>query len=137
MQVDFAFICDYAEAKDKINALGIGFSRIYAKKMPARHAHFSLVAQLKFIRIEAGTKKVQVNLIDADGASIIPPINTQLEVKPPPQGVLESKTRLVMEFGNVEFKKYGDYSIRLNMDGQEIVSIPLVVTQPSPPPATA
>ena len=40
MQVDFAFICDYAEATNKINALGIGFDTIMAARVPTRHPHF-------------------------------------------------------------------------------------------------
>ena len=42
MQVDFAFICDYAEATNKINALGIGFDTIMAQKAPVKHPSFFL-----------------------------------------------------------------------------------------------
>ena len=45
MRVDFAFLCDHAEVSGKINALGIGFDTIYARKVPARHPYFFLVAQ--------------------------------------------------------------------------------------------
>lgn len=130
MHVNFAFICDYAEARDKINALGIGFDRIYAPKLPARHPHFSVVAQFTFSRTETGTKNVQVHLIDADGADVIPPINGQLTVKEPPDQRLELTSRLVMEFGNVEFKKYGDYSVKVNIATQEVISIKLSIVQP-------
>jgi hypothetical protein len=133
MKVDFAFICDYAEARDKVNALGIGFERIFAQKVPAKHPHFSVVVQLKFTRTEAGSKDVQVHLTDADGTDIIPAINGKIAVNVPPPGFLESNTRLVMEFANVEFKAYGDYAIRVDVATQEMVSIPLSV---SPPPLT-
>ena len=137
MQVDFAFICDYAEARDKVNALGIGFERIFAQKVPAKHPHFSLVVQLKFTRTEAGSKDVQVHLTDADGTDIIPAINGKIVVNVPPPGTLESTTRLVMEFANVEFKDYGEYSVRVNIATQEVVSIPLTVSAPPPQkPAT-
>ena len=131
MHVDFAFICDYAEARDKVNALGIGFERIFAQKVPAKHPHFSVVVQLKFTRTEAGPKDIQVHLTDADGTDIIPAVNGQITVNVPPPGTLESTTRLVMEFNNVEFKTYGDYAIRVDVATQEMVSIPLNV---SPPP---
>jgi|WetSurMetagenome_2_1015567.scaffolds.fasta_scaffold948378_1 hypothetical protein len=130
MKVDFAFICDYAEARDKINALGIGFERIFAQRVPAKHPHFSVVVQIKFTRTEAGTKDVQVHLTDADGTDIIPAINGKLVVNTPPSGILESATRLVMEFANVEFKAYGNYAIRVDIATQEVVSIPLSVVQP-------
>lgn len=130
MHVDYAFICDFAEAKDKVNALGIGFDRIYAPKVPAKHPHFSIVLQLKFNRTEAGTKDVRVHLTDADGMDVIPPIKGQLVVNAPPPGVLEATTRMVMEFGNVEFKKYGDYAVRVNIGGQEIASMPISISVP-------
>jgi hypothetical protein len=130
MHVDYAFICDYAEAKDKVNALGIGFERIFAPKVPVKHLHFSIVVQLKFTRTEAGNKDVQVHLTDADGTDVIPAINGQITVNAPPPGILESATRLVMEFGNVEFKSYGDYAVRVNVATQEVVSIPISVTPP-------
>jgi len=130
MHVDYAFICDFAEAREKVNALGIGFDRIFAPKIPARHPHFSVVVQLKFSRTEIGTKDIQVHLTDADGTDIIPPINSQIVIGAPPVGILEGAARLVMEFGNVEFKNYGDYSVRVNVATQEVVSIPITVAQP-------
>ncbi len=130
MRVDFAFICDYAEAREKVNALGIGFERIFASKVPAKHPHFSVVLQLKFTRTEAGPKDVQVHLTDADGTDIIPAINGKIVVNVPPSGILEGATRLVMEFVNVEFKNYGDYAVRVDVATQEIVSIPLSVAPP-------
>lgn len=130
MHVDYAFICDFATGRDKINALGIGFDRIYAQKMPARHSHFSVVVQLKFNRTEAGRKDVQIHLIDADGVDVIPPIKGGLEIKPSPDAGLESTARLVMEFGNVEFKHYGDYSVSVNIATQQVVSIPLSLVEP-------
>ena len=136
MFVDYAFICDYAEAKDKVNALGIGFDRIYAAKVPYKHSHFSVVVQLKFSRTEVGQKPVQIHLTDADGAEVIPPINGQISVSTPPPGILENTTRLVMEFAGVEFKAYGDYSIRVDVAAQEMVSIPLNISAPPVKPGT-
>ncbi len=137
MKIDYAFICDYAEAREKVNALGIGFERVIAAKVPAKHPHFSVVVQMKFTRTEAGQKDVQVHLTDADGTDVIPVINGKIAVGPTPPGVLESTTRLVMEFNNVEFKNYGDYTVRVNVGGQEVVSIPLNISplpqKPAPP----
>jgi hypothetical protein len=43
VDIDFAFICDYAEIGNKINALGIGFDTIHVQQIP----HFYLVAQIR------------------------------------------------------------------------------------------
>jgi hypothetical protein len=130
MQVDYAFICDFAEAREKVNALGIGFDTIFAPQVPAKHPHFNLVVQLRVSVAEVGTKDVTIHLINVDGVDVIPPVNGKLEVKRPAQGIVDSTVRLNMEFGNVEFKEYGSYSVRVTVAGQEVVSIPLRVVQP-------
>jgi hypothetical protein len=128
--VDFAFICDYAEVRGKIYALGIGFDTIFAAKVPAKHPSFCLVMQLRANIVEAGEKNLKVSLIDEDGNNIIPDINGKFNIQKPREGV-ENKARIALNIGNVEFPKYGSYSIHAVIDGNEIVSIPLKV---SPPP---
>ena len=34
MDVDFAFVCDYADVSTKINALGIGFDSVFLPQLP-------------------------------------------------------------------------------------------------------
>jgi hypothetical protein len=133
MQVDFAFICDYAEATNKINALGIGFDTIMAVRIPVRHPNFFLVIQLRANVVEAGEKNFEVHLIDDDGKQIIPPVKGKLNIPRPPAGT-ESTGRIAMRFDGVEFPKYGTYSIHVLVEGHEMSRIPLKVTQP---PATS
>ena len=83
MLVDFAFICDYAEVKDKINALGIGFDTIYASSVPARHPSFFLVFQIRANIVEAGEKTIKLSLIDEDGKNVIPDIVGKFIVSKP------------------------------------------------------
>jgi hypothetical protein len=131
MDIDFAFICDFAEASGKLNALGIGFDTIYAQKLPVRHGHFSLVLQLRASILETGQKNIQVNLIDEDGKDVITPVQGGFNI-PLNEGGQPSIGRFVMEFGNVEFKAYGNYSVRVVIEGMEMASIAFRV---SPPPA--
>ncbi|MFC1969580.1 DUF6941 family protein [Chloroflexota bacterium] len=130
MHVDYAFICDYAESKDKVNALGIGFSTIYAPQLPMKHPHFHVVVQLRFSRSEIGIKDFMALLIDADGVDVINPLTGRLEVSQPSHGQLGNSFRINMGFNNVEFKEYGSYSIRVSVSGQEVVDIPLRVAEP-------
>lgn len=129
MNVDFAFICDFAEASGKLNALGIGFDTIFAAKLPVRHPHFSLVLQMKASIVETGQKKIQVNLIDEDGKDVIQPIQGQLNI-PHREGSTPNTGRFVMEFGNVEFKSYGSYSVRVVIEGMEMTAITFRVSPP-------
>jgi hypothetical protein len=132
MQVDFAFICDYAEATNKINALGIGFDTIIAPKVPAKHPTFFLVIQMRASVVEAGEKKFEINLIDDDGNAVIPALTGTLNIPKPPAGI-ETTGRIAMRFDNVEFPKYGTYSIHTLIENHEMVRIPLRVIQPPLP----
>jgi len=127
MNTDFAFICDFAEAGAKLNALGIGFDTIYAAQLPARHPHFSLVMQLRSSASEAGQKKIQVNLMDDDGKDVIPPVQGQFNL-PRAEGRTYATGRFVMEFNGVEFKSYGTYTITVAVEGMEVASLPFRVS---------
>ena len=132
MNTDFAFICDYAEVTVKINALGIGFDTIYAPKVPAKHPSFFLVIQLRASVVEAGEKTLEVHLIDEDGNDIMPTLRGKFIIQKPISGT-ESIGRIAMRFNNVEFPRYGSYSLHAVIEGQEMVRVPLKV---SPPPQT-
>ena len=134
LNIDFAFICDYAQAGPKINALGIGFDTIYAAKVPVKHAHFSLVMQIRASVVEIGTKKMTIHIIDEDGKDLIPPLNANFPVQPK-ENSTEAVGRVVMEFGNVEFPHYGSYSIRAVIEGMEMASINFNVAERPQPKA--
>jgi hypothetical protein len=131
VNVDFAFICDYADVTNKINALGIGFDTIFAPKIPTKHPTFFVVLQLRTNVVEAGEKNLEVYLIDEDGKEIVPPLKTKFNI-PKPQAGTESIGRLAMRFDNTEFPKYGAYSMHVVVEGHEMVRIPLKI---SPPPS--
>ena len=130
MNVDFAFVCDYAEATRKINALGIGFDTIFASKIPCKHSSFFLVIQLRANVVETGEKNLEVHLIDEDGQDIISTIKGKFSIPKPASGT-ESVGRIAMQFSNVEFPRYCLYSLHAVIEGQEMVRIPLRVSPPS------
>jgi len=130
LDVDFAFICDYADAGQKLSALGIGFDTIYANKVPATHPHFYLVAQIRASVAEAGDKEVAIRLIDADGNDVISGMSGTMHIPEPGPGTTETLGRLVMAFNNVKFPKYSPYSIHVVIQGREMIRIPLRVAQP-------
>ena len=129
MNCDFAFICDYAEVTGKINALGIGFDTIYAPNVPVKHPSFFLVIQLRASVVEAGEKNLEVHLIDEDGKDIIPTIGGKFSIPEPTAGT-ESIGRIAMQFHNVEFPRYGSYSLHAVVEGHEMVRVPLKVSIP-------
>ena len=68
MQLDFAFICDYADSTSKVVAIGIGFDQIHAPNLPARHPRLCVVARFRAHKTEVGRKQAKVVIMDADGA---------------------------------------------------------------------
>lgn len=130
MDIDFAFICDYAEIGNKINALGIGFDTIHVQQIP----HFYLVAQIRASVAEVGDKQIEIRLIDADGVDVIPPVSGSFNIPRSPPGATESLARIVIGFNNVQFPRFTQYSLHVVIQGREMVRIPLRVMQP---PATA
>ena len=133
MNLDFAFICDYAEVSGKINALGIGFDTIYSPKVPAKHPLFFLVLQLRASPAESGEKNLQISLINDDGKDMMPPLSGKFEMRKLESG-LENIHRIAVSIKDVEFPKYGHYSLRTVVDGTEMNSINIKIT---PPPTTA
>jgi hypothetical protein len=133
LSVEFAFICDYAEATGKINAMGIGFDTIFAPSVPTIHPFFFLVFKLQANIVETGEKKIQISLIDEDGKNVIPIISTKFVIPRPKEGT-ESKAQIALQFGNVTFPNYGGYSIHGVIEGLDLISIPIRI---SPPPKSA
>ena len=126
MEVDFAFICDYANITNKVNAMGIGFDTIYAPEVPVKHSSFFLVIQIRASVVEAGEKDMKVNIIDEDGREIIPEIKGKMNIPRPASGT-ESIGKIAINFNNVEFPKYCSYSIHAMIEGREMVRIPFKV----------
>lgn len=132
MQVDFAFICDYAEAGGKVNAMGIGFDTIFAKQVPVTHSQFFIVAQFRGSLAEAGEKALTVRLIDADGVDVIPELNVPIRLRQPPEGSMESTAQLALRLNSVVFNKFSEYSVHLLLSGNEMVRIPIRVAEAPP-----
>lgn len=132
MKVRFTFICDYAQesGKGKISALGIGINNFNIDNLSLPIQPFCLVVSVEGWRTEAGEKRMEVHLIDADGKPVIEPVTGTLLLEAPPNG-LKLGARMIFNFGGIKFKQYEEYSLSIIMDGHELDSIPLVVSQSS------
>lgn len=130
MELDFAFICDYADAGGKLSALGIGIDTIHAAGVPVTHPQFHFVSQLRYSVAEAGQKDIAIRLIDADGVTIGTPIEASMPFPQPPQGNLEATGRIAVAFNNVTFPHFGAYAIHLLISGHEICRVALRIAEP-------
>ena len=76
---------------------------------------------------EAGEKNLEVGLIDEDGGEVIPKLKGKFAI--PEQGPGSERIgRIALAFNNVEFPKYGSYSLHAVIEGHEMVRVPVRVT---------
>jgi hypothetical protein len=133
MEIEFAFLCDYAQQESKLNAIGIGWDTIMAPELPVRHTIMTFVARLRGSITEAGVKDVTIRIIDADGQDVIPAVMQQMQfnVQAP---ALFGFLNVVIQLGGLEFQKYGAYAIHLLLSGNELARVAFQVVQPPSPP---
>ena len=135
MDVQFAFLCDFAEddASGKLHALGIGIDQITANAVPAVHPLLTIVASLGYTGAEAGTKPIAVRVVDADGAHITPPIDAEIALGEPSGGT-RGRARLVFNLSGLQFAAYGDYEVQVALAGVSVATLPIRVIPPAAPP---
>jgi hypothetical protein len=128
LQLDFAFICDYADSTAKVVAIGIGFDQIHAPSLPARHPRLCVVARFRAHKTEVGRKQASIVLMDADGSEVAA-VQGEVEFVDPVER-LETTATLVVNFDNLNFNHYGPYSAHILLDGIEMHRIAFEVSQP-------
>jgi hypothetical protein len=133
MEIEFAFLCDYAQQESKLNAIGIGWDTIMAPELPVRHTIMTFVARLRGSITEVGVKDVTIRIIDADGQDVIPPVQQQMQfnVQAP---ALFGFLNVVIQLGGLEFRNYGAYAIHLLLSGNELARVAFQVIQPPAQP---
>ncbi len=129
MDIDFAFLCDHAEKAGKVSALGIGFDTIYAAELPVRHHRLCVVARFRAHKTEAGRKRARIDVIDADGGELVS-LKGAIAI-PQPTAKLESTPILIVNFDDLELKRYGPHSVHILVEGIEMQRMGFVVLEPS------
>ena len=130
MEADFAFLCDYADPSGKLAAFGIGIDLVHAPVIPAVHRSMMVVCQLRGSVTEAGPKAFSLQMIDADGTPVFTPLVGEIELRPPEEGA-ESTARICVNLWDIQLAKYGDHSIHILIDGNEVKRLRLRVVAPS------
>jgi hypothetical protein len=128
MNLEILTICDAAvDYSGRLSILG-AFDVIHAHRFPAVHPHCSVALRIRFDRIEAGGHPFVLNIIDADGKNIIPPIQGNMEVKMP-SGFVSSAVNVVLNLQGLKFDHPGEYSLNFEMDGEQVAYLPVYVNQ--------
>jgi len=132
MEVDFAFLADKAEAVNgKIYVVSGAIDTIWAPRVPAVHPYMSFVMRLLFSSAEVDrTHRVEIHLIDEDGRRMTTVGgDTRVERKPDlPRGWPQSFIA-VLNFANLKFERFGDYSFEIVVNNSSMKSVKLRVSQ--------
>jgi hypothetical protein len=136
MNIQVAVLCDAAtDDNGKLNLLG-AFDTIYTPQLPAVHPQCSIALRVTFFSGDEGKHELQVNFVDADGRSIMPPPGfppIPVEVVLPDDMHFGTRN-FIVNIQQLNFDEPGLYSIDISLDGQSHTSIPLLVKHN--PPAT-
>jgi hypothetical protein len=129
MKVEIFTLCDFSrvEPTGKMYVIGT-FDNVFTPNTPAKYPMCSIAARIRFDKAEEGVKRVKIAIIDADGASIAPSIETQMTVQSPP-GASSAILQFAAIIQQINLPHYGEYSIDLVIDGRGEASVPLFVRQ--------
>ncbi len=134
MNVEYAFLCDYADAGAKLTAVGIGIDSIYADSVPVTHPQLFAVLAVKFTLNETRrVKAMEMHVQDADGKDVIPPHAGSIDIQAPVEGMTYRTHRTVNGLYGLRFEKFGDYQVSWLIDGFEAHTLHFRVRQrPAP-----
>jgi hypothetical protein len=124
MNIQVAVLCDAAnEDNGKLNLLG-AFDTIYAPQLPAIHPQCSVALRVTFTSGDEGERKLKLNFVDADGKSIMPPIEIPVLVVLPEDAHFVTRN-FIVNIQQLKFTEVGLYSVDVRLDDKSQTGIPL------------
>jgi hypothetical protein len=134
MDIQVAVLCDAAtDDNGKLNFLG-AFDTIYAPQLPAVHPQCAVALRITFVSGDEGDRKFKLNFVNADGRSIMPPIELPVTVDMPDDAYFVTRN-FIINIQQLKFTEAGLYSVDLRLDGESKATIPLQVKNIPPRPA--
>ena len=133
MNIEIFALCDAAtEGGGKLNLLG-AFDVMAAHTLPLVHPSCAVAIRIRFNRIESGSHRIKLDMVDEDGRHVVPAFETMVDIRPE-DGVESAVANLLLNFQQLRFEKYGRYSIDLAVDGRHEGALPIYIRQ-APAPA--
>jgi hypothetical protein len=135
MKAEIFALCDFATAEPmtgKLNLLGT-FDHINTHNVPVVWPVCALAVKVRTERFEEGMKRFTIRFIDADGKTIVPAFDAQIQITLAP-GESTATCQFVSTMLQLKLPNFGEYAIDLTVDGSPVASIPLYVRQIQMPP---
>ncbi len=128
MNVELFALCDAAaDYSGKLSILGV-FDAIWARTAPVVQPQCTVALRMRFSKIEEGEHKVKINIVDADGKSVVKPFETAANIRYQ-KDITSIAANMILNLHGNKFPVFGDYSIDLTVDGKHEASLPLYVNQ--------
>ena len=129
MEVEFLILADAVQAVNgKIYMLGGGWTTLHAT-MPTTHP-LGIALGFRVPWLETNqVHRLEIKMMDADGAPVIPPIQAELEMGRPPGLRGADQTAVVAVNAPVQFTKTGRYEVQVAVEGQVAKAVPFDVVQ--------
>jgi hypothetical protein len=124
MNIQVAVLCDAAtDDNGKLNLLG-AFDTIFTPQLPAVHPQCAVALRVTFAAGDEGTHKIKLNFVDADGKSIMPPVEIPVTVTLPEDAHFLTRN-FIVNIQGLKFSEIGVYSVDVRMDDKPEAAIPL------------
>jgi Family of unknown function (DUF6941) len=127
MNIQVAVLCDAAtdDPQGKLNLLG-AFDTIFAAQWPAIHPQCAVALRVTFMSGDEGERKLKLNFVNADGKSIMPPIDIPVAVAMPDDAHFVTRN-FIVNIQGLKFAEAGLYSVDVRLDDESQATIPLWV----------
>ena len=139
MEVEFLILADAAQAVNgKLYMLGGGWSTLHASALPFAHQVGVAVGVRVPWQETNQVHRLEIALVTADGDSLIPPLQGELEMGRPPGLRPGSDQTVVMAVNaNLKFERAGRYEVQVRVQEQLVKTVTFdVAPPPKAPPAT-
>ncbi len=123
-------LCDYAQdVLGKLTVIG-AFDAITAREFPSTHPLLCVAARIRFQVYELGRRELRVELVDASGDPMVPPVEGVMNVNGIGGG--SACANMALNMANLRLEREGAWRLVLYVDGQERASVPLFVRKAGP-----
>ena len=126
MNIEVAALCDAATANGaggRLNILG-AFDRVFAQ-FPLVIPQCSAAFRIRYSRSEAGPHDLTLLFEDVCGKPIVPPMQSKIPLETVSQGFDTAAVNMVINLQRLTIKRPDKYIIRLIVDEEELVNLPL------------
>ena len=108
----------------KLNVVG-AFDAITVREFPSVHPLMCVAARIRFPVYELGAHSVRLEIVDAEGERLAPPLDGSMSVDG--IGGDSACANLALTMHNLRVEREASWRLALSIDGQERASVPLYI----------